>query len=531
MKLTKKLVSLLLAVMLVAALFSIPALAAADDVKLVAEQSGDNVVVNIVANTDLDFGGVFGVISYDKDAFTFTGVTSELFGSISYNPNNGYAGGTDGDYNVAAAGDVILTMTFAKKDGFQKDVDYTFNFEIDEAYDHALDDFDWVEFSTTYKEAGEAPVVYHTVTFMNGEEEFLKVEDVVDGQPVAKPATTPTAPEGKRFAYWAKDGAKYDFSTPVTEDITLTAVFEDIPSHEIEITKKVNADIEYPEITFTFEVGDGEYEGPVSDVTAPAIDDATVTMSGTDTEATATINLDDITWPAGGVYTYPLTEKDDGEEGWEYDDTEYELVVTVEPNENTGALEISNVFVKKGTEKGEVEFENTYAPVTDLTIKKVVAADPKPTDGYGTEEFTFTVVFDEGFEGTIDGVAHTFEANVPYEFTLKNGDEIVIGNIPAGIHYTVVEAETPYYTATAEVVNGTEQPTVPDGEFGEGITVGSIEIAAAAPGTNKVTVTNTYSITPPTGVTIRGEMIGIMVLVLVALAGSFVLSRKLRRRA
>ena len=44
-----------------------------------------------------------------------------------------------------------------------------------------------------------------------------------------------------------------------------------------------------------------------------------------------------------------------------------------------------------------------------------------------------------------------------------------------------------------------------------------------------VTVTNTYSITPPTGVVIHGEMIAIAILVLVAMAGSFILSRKLRR--
>lgn len=41
------------------------------------------------------------------------------------------------------------------------------------------------------------------------------------------PATKPDDPyrDGYRLLYWAKDGAAYDFSTPVTENITLTALW------------------------------------------------------------------------------------------------------------------------------------------------------------------------------------------------------------------------------------------------------------------------------------------------------------------
>lgn len=535
MKLTKKLVSILLAVMLAAALFSIPAMAGTDALTLTAEASGESsVVVTMKAAVAFNLGGLTGTINI-PDGFTLASIekTHNKLGNPNIGTNadetlNGYVGVDSDSKAEFAVDDVVLIFTFNKTDAFEEGTEYTFTFTIDEQYDSELDDYEWNNPTTTYIEQGAAPVVYHTVTFMNGEEEFLVVDDVVDGQPVAKPSTYPEAPEGKRFAYWALDGAKYDFSTPVTGDITLTAVFEEIPSNEITITKKVEADVEYPEIEFEFEVGDGTYEGPVDGTTAPAITGTSVTMSGTEDEATATINLDDITWPAGGVYTYPLTEKDGQVDGWEYDDTEYTLVVTVEPLETTGELAISSVIVKNGDEKGEVEFNNTYAPLTDLTIEKIVADTPTPTDGFGTEEFSFTITFSEGFEGTLDGEPYTF--GTTYEFTLKNGDSIVIGNIPAGITYSVTEAATPYYTASADIVNGSESDSK-EGEFGEGVSTGDVVIAAAAAGTNKVTVTNTYSITPPTGVTIHGEMIGIIVLALVALAGSFVISRKLRRRA
>ena len=63
-------------------------------------------------------------------------------------------------------------------------------------------------------------------------------------------------------------------------------------------------------------------------------------------------------------------------------------------------------------------------------------------------------------------------------------------------------------------------------ESGAALTTGSIEIQ---PDANTITVTNAYSLDVPTGVTIHSEMIIILALVLVAMAGSFVLSRKLRR--
>ena len=64
----------------------------------------------------------------------------------------------------------------------------------------------------------------YVVTFQDGEENKL-------GEQLVKPNGTATAlraptRKGYTFVEWQLDGAKYDFSTPVTKDITLMAVWE-----------------------------------------------------------------------------------------------------------------------------------------------------------------------------------------------------------------------------------------------------------------------------------------------------------------
>ncbi len=76
----------------------------------------------------------------------------------------------------------------------------------------------------------EKPADSFTVTFMDGETEHSKAT-VTSGQTVAKP----TAPvkDGYTFTGWyTEDGAEYDFTAPVTADLTLYAGWEEIPEPE-----------------------------------------------------------------------------------------------------------------------------------------------------------------------------------------------------------------------------------------------------------------------------------------------------------
>lgn len=68
-----------------------------------------------------------------------------------------------------------------------------------------------------------------TVTFMAGDKAFFKTE-IEAGTAVAEPTAQPTAPEeGEVFRGWRLNGAAWDFTTPVTADMTLTAAFGPIP--------------------------------------------------------------------------------------------------------------------------------------------------------------------------------------------------------------------------------------------------------------------------------------------------------------
>ena len=162
-------------------------------------------------------------------------------------------------------------------------------------------------------------------------------------------------------------------------------------------------------------------------------------------------------------------------------------------------------------------------PVAKLTVSKTVEGNPT----YAEQPFTFTVTFTNLDQFAAADIQITNDKNITgengvYKFVLKNGESVVFDGIPVGATYTVHEDGTELYTPSAKV-NGTA--TGDQKNPGDDLDVnGTIALNE-----NAVEVINTYSDNPITGLTIHGEMILIIALVLVALAGSFVLSRKLRR--
>ena len=70
---------------------------------------------------------------------------------------------------------------------------------------------------------------YVTVTFNSDNGAQAKEEKVLRGQKVAKPTDDPTK-SGHTFTGWYLDDEKYNFDTPVTAPLTLTAKWEKVPS-------------------------------------------------------------------------------------------------------------------------------------------------------------------------------------------------------------------------------------------------------------------------------------------------------------
>lgn len=81
---------------------------------------------------------------------------------------------------------------------------------------------------------------YHKVTFRwKLEEKPDDIKGVEHGQPTEALTFSGEPPEGKQFGGWSKDSAgteDYDFNTPVTEDITLYAKWEENTDYVAEVT-------------------------------------------------------------------------------------------------------------------------------------------------------------------------------------------------------------------------------------------------------------------------------------------------------
>lgn len=555
---TRKFLAILMAVaMVVMSVGGLTAQASGEGWIISTERVGDDLKVSFALSEDLEFAaGAFAWPTFDRDAFSMTTdrtstdveINSELSSSMIGNTNT-LLMTSDGSNLLMPAGTVIITYTFhINTSNFNEDEVYTFSFETEDICNE--DGIPYADYSSnycgpfvfTYPEASEpqpSEPTTHTVKFVSNGVVLSEVE-VNDGGTVAEPAA-PTR-EGYTFRGWKLNGADYDFTAPVTSDLTITAAWTadegtmnmDVDLSNISITKNVQAgDNEYDEITFEFKVEPVSVDSPVT-TDMPEISNLTVTMSGTDT--TATVNFPaDVTFPGGGVYTYHITEVTPNPvpEGWTFNanNNEYYLVLEVEPNGN--ALILDKVVIHSGSAEGakadKMSFTNTYEyePITDLTITKTVVGEgDNPVDA--TVKFDFEITFSDSFTGIIDGNEVEFTAEVPFEFQLGNGDSLFIENIPAGITYTITEKGNDYYQGSAIAYEDDVKKAEERGDFGEDVTI-SADAVIAESGKNKVDFTNTYGIPPITGITMHGEMIAIIALALVALVGGFVLSRKLRR--
>ena len=95
----------------------------------------------------------------------------------------------------------------------------------------------------------------HTVSFDAGDGSPVETQHVTDGLPV----TEPEAPvrEGYRFDGWLLDGQPYDFSTPVTGNITLDAAWKQIAA--LDELAGVTATVDGTPVEDFDPTGDGEY--------------------------------------------------------------------------------------------------------------------------------------------------------------------------------------------------------------------------------------------------------------------------------
>lgn len=218
---------------------------------------------------------------------------------------------------------------------------------------------------------------------------------------------------------------------------------------------------------------------------------------------------------------------------------EYTMDVYVTENEETKALEISNIIVKRtkddaGKNANDVKvidigdddtngfnFTNTYVqeagtgtdPINpdpnyktygSLDVSKTIKTDAADTADTNKEfEFTANFKFPTGTDETTFGAKATIEDSTKtitgtnYTFKLKHSQNVKFTGLPVGTQISVTESATPNYKGSAASVFDGQSLTAVDGlKYNAAITVSN----TLGQKQNKVDVTNTYNYVPTTGI-------------------------------
>lgn len=246
--------------------------------------------------------------------------------------------------------------------------------------------------------------------------------------------------------------------------------------------------------------GDATAAPALGAITGAAFDAGAATADGVTKPITVSLpNYDRV-----GIYEYTLKEVKGNTAGVGYYDAAMKLVVTVVNGEN-GLERVAAVHTElaQGADKSDT-FENTYSAGT-LTVKKTVTGNL----GDKNKEFDFTVTFaaPEGKDWTPaitlpTGAGMVEDNPMSYTFKLKHDGTASFGNLPAGVTYTVTEAEVQGYTTTSAGDKGT---------IGAGL--------------NEVTFTNDKHGEIPTGVTTE-NLPYVLLIGFVVLAGAALLIKR-----
>ena len=158
----------------------------------------------------------------------------------------------------------------------------------------------------------------------------------------------------------------------------------------------------------------------------------------------------EITYNDPGNYYYTVRQTGGTDENIQYDDTVYDVAVSILVNEGTGDWYAIVVISIDGDahKPDSIAFDNIHL-TGDLRISKTVTGNAGDKD----RDWHFTILFSEGVNGFYgdvrftDGVSH---------ISLKHGEEVLIKGLPAGATYSVAEdeANTDGYTTACEGIDG-----------------------------------------------------------------------------
>lgn len=221
----------------------------------------------------------------------------------------------------------------------------------------------------------------------------------------------------------------------------------------IKINKELDVQGLNPSETFNFTIGAGSGLRDNVAIPAPAFDPAIFEISVGKGETAGFANINLPVFTQVGVYTYPISETAGKTAGFDYDDGEYNLVITVINNPAFGEEgEPKFLRVLTLTDGNNVKkdaFKNSFDS-GNLTVNKVIAGNyADPNDKF---EITVTLTPVEGKVLNSDAIKHdggtisvlneeTGAVKIVYS-GIKGGASFTIQNIPYDVTYTVVETDT-----------------------------------------------------------------------------------------
>ncbi len=216
-----------------------------------------------------------------------------------------------------------------------------------------------------------------------------------------------------------------------------------------------------PEETFNFTIGNGSGIRGEDTLTAPAFNPAkfSITVSKAGTTGTALINFP--TFTEVGEYTYEVKEDKGDTAGFDYDAATYYLKITVinnpaYPGTVPGTEEkfLRVLTLIDGNDVKTDSFENTF-DAGDLTIKKESVGNFADPDVEFTVTVTLTPKTDFKLkddvidaEGADSYLQDSTNGVVTITYTVRDGSEFTITNIPYDVTYVVEEAADKDYVVT-----------------------------------------------------------------------------------
>ena len=299
----------------------------------------------------------------------------------------------------------------------------------------------------------------------------------------------------------------------------------------------------------------------------------TLTVSSNDKTDSKNV-LENVKFPAAGVYTYTVSEDQTGDKGAEeygmdYSNAKYTVNVYVKNKENSQETYVYSVTVNQnkndqgedvtspdtgkvdpnptpGDDTGddsEFRFVNTYTKKAEGTIdpdnpdnKLALLISKKVTGQYGdkTRGFTFNVKIKlpdtadktNIYTGTVEDIEYQFSHNNDTEVTLSDGQSLKFEDLPVGTTYDVAEVATIDYQPSAIVTENGIEGTETIGTMSKALTITNKKVGESS---NKAAFTNDYNdedVATPTGIFINNLPFVLMVVVAGSGLALYVVSKR-----